>query len=91
MRTCRIELSPFLPPGQSQHLKVLLAGREVASLALQAGSQTIDVPLAPSDVTRADTVDLTLETAQLFNPAELGLSRDTRNLGVMLKRITVSA
>lgn len=91
VRTCRIELSPFLPPGQSQHLKVLLAGREVASLALQAGSQTIDVPLAPSDVTRADTVDLTLETAQLFNPAELGLSRDTRNLGVMLKRITVSA
>lgn len=91
VRNCRIELSPFLPPGQSQHLKVLLAGREVASLDLTGGTQTIDVALAPSDVAGADTIDLTLQTAQVFNPAALGLSRDTRNLGVMLKRITVSA
>lgn len=76
---------------QPQTVRLKIGDRIVASQGFVRGSGFLEIPfdMDQSDLTNVENLVLEVEVEDILNPAKLGISADTRNLGVMIQNLTV--
>ena len=76
---------------QPQTVRLKIGDRIVASQGFVRGSGFLEIPfdMDQSDLTNDGNLVLDVEVEDILNPAKLGISADTRNLGVMIQNLTI--
>lgn len=76
---------------QPQTVRLKIGDRIVASQGFVRGNGFLAIPfdLEQSELTNNGILVLEVKVEDILNPTKLGLSTDTRNLGVMLQNLTI--
>jgi hypothetical protein len=82
-----IDLAPFIVPGRTQTLEIVVNGTTLTTLTLAPGLETRVVTL-PGSVVRAEN-RIELRYAYAMSPKQLGISNDVRDLAIVVQRITL--
>ncbi len=87
-KTLELRMQAFVFPGRlnAQRLRLTLNGQEIANLSLKVSSPQLYALPLPAGALQKNNV-LRLETPDADSPLHLGISKDSRRLGVALERI----
>lgn len=80
-----LDFAPYLPNGAVKDVSIVVDGREVFSKNFTEPSNGISQTFEVSE--DAATIELTFSATPLFSPSKFGPSKDTRELGILLKSI----
>ena len=85
----RLELTPFAPPNHPQRVALFADGQSVGEWRFDAHKEETLLIDLPSETARKGYVILKFSLPDAVSPAALGLSEDTRRLGVGLVSLRV--
>ena len=76
---------------QPQTVRLKIGDRIVASQGFVRGSGFLEIPfdMDQRDLSSDGNLVLDVEVEDILNPAKLGISADTRNLGVLIQNLTI--